>query len=241
MKRMRKRKQLKFKHKIILVIILIISFTFFWLFIYLKKSSNKIIELATLKIDTLVNQVLSEDVSYDLLKEVDKSEIIKISKNTAGEILNVDFNLEESYKILDNITTKVSQKMDEIATGKIKTTDKNIIRKNNSQNIILKFPLFITSNSPLFSNFGPNIYLGINFNKTILTNLKTRITNYGLNNALVEMYVPIEITYELLSPINNVEKTINYEVLIASKIINGRVPYYYGDEIIKESNIITKN
>lgn len=236
MKRIRKRRQLKLKNKILLIILLIVFFTYFFIHLYFKKINNKIIDLATMKIDNVINNILSKDIGYDLLKDVDAYEILKITKNNNGEILNVDFNLEASYKILANVTDEINTETNLFLYGKYNFNDDYLL--HSSKGLILKMPLFNFSSNALISNFGPDIYLKIKFNDTILTNLKTKITNYGLNNALVEIYIPLEITYELLTPITSNKSKINYDVLIASKIINGRVPYLYGDTLVKEGNLI---
>ena len=82
-------------------------------------------------------------------------------------------------------------------------------------------------------------YLKVNYIGELLTNIKTKITNYGLNNALVELYITIEITEELTSPVTYKKNKFNYDMLIASKIINGRVPYLYGECLESKSNILS--
>ena len=98
----------------------------------------------------------------------------------------------------------------------------------------------MTSKYALISNLGPKVYLKINFVGTLLTNIKTKITNYVLNICLVELYVTVELTDQLVTPVEKHESKINYDVLIASKIINGRVPTFYGDSIVKEGSIMEK-
>ena len=44
-------------------------------------------------------------------------------------------------------------------------------------------PMFINSKDMFLSNLGPSIYVPINFVGSVLTNIKTKITDYGINNA----------------------------------------------------------
>ena len=104
---------------------------------------------------------------------------------------------------------------------------------------MLKLPFFIGSKNPLLVSLGPKIYVPLNFSGAILTNLKTEIKDYGLNNALVEMYVTIKINIDILYPYNKSKEEINYDVLIASSIINGRIPSFYGGVIDTKSNNVS--
>ena len=58
-----------------------------------------------------------------------------------------------------------------------------------------------------------------------------------MNNALVELYVTIQITENLMTPVIEEDITFTYDVLVASKVINGRVPEIYGGVIDTTQNI----
>ncbi len=236
MNRIRKRKKLKLSTQIFIIIILISTLTYFFVHSYLQNLNPKIIEVSEQKIDKSFQYFLSTDVGYQLLNGLDLEDIIEINKNSAGEILNVDFDLDKAYQVLAIITTELTGSIKRLESGKINLVDENILSHNGQ--LVLELPMFIASKYALLSNLGPKIYLQINFIGNLLTNLKTKVTNYGLNNALVEVYVSIEISRELISPVVKNTNTISYDVLISSKIINGRVPAFYGDSLVKESNIV---
>ena len=70
--------------------------------------------------------------------------------------------------------------------------------------------------------------------------MKTKVTDYGLNNALVELFVYVEFKMQIMSPFHVEEVTLKYDALIASMMIEGEVPNFYGGMIEKESSIYTK-
>lgn len=238
MNRIRKRFKSKLKTKIIIIILLIFSLTYFFMHKYIQKLNPNIITVAEQKINQAFRYFLSSNVGYELLKDVSMEEILLINKNQDGEILNVDFKLDRAYYILDNITNELTQNIYDLEQGNVTIKDNDIV--NSNKGLILKFPLFLASKYALISNLGPKVYLKINFVGTLLTNIKTKITNYGLNSCLVELYVTVELTDQLVTPVEKHESKINYDVLIASKIINGRVPTFYGDSIVKEGSIMEK-
>ena len=181
---------------------------------YLNSINPRIVEVANQKVNQTYRYFLSSNVSYDLLKNLDLEDLLIINKNADGEILNVDFDLDRSYKILDIVTNELTR---------------DVTNLENDSSFYLELPFFSNSKYALLSNLGPKIYLQVNMMSSLLTNLETKITNYGINNALVEIYITLELDYELLSPIIKTMDAINYDVLISSKIINGRVPAIYSD------------
>ncbi len=226
MNRIRKRKRLKLKTKILIIISLIISLTYFFMHYYLNSINPRIVEVANQKVNQTYRYFLSSNVSYDLLKNLDLEDLLIINKNAEGEILNVDFDLDRSYKILDIVTNELTR---------------DITNLENNSSFYLELPLLSNSKYALLSNLGPKIYVQVNMMSNLLTNLETKITNYGINNALAEIYITIELDYELLSPIIKTMDAINYDVLISSKILNGRVPAIYGDGLTKNLTDIRQN
>ena len=106
---------------------------------------------------------------------------------------------------------------------------------------VLSLPLFINSKNVFLTNLGPKIYVSFKPVGTVLTNVQSKITDYGLNNALVELYATLVVTENIIIPFNEKEISLEYNVLIASKVINGRVPTLYGNSIENKSKIKKQN
>lgn len=215
---------MKIKNKIkrrtyILVTFLLIFFmSIFSLYFYTTKVNDSLIIVTEQTFQNEIYTVIESSLKY-LIAQEDFGDILKIYKNNAGEILYVDYDLPESYKYLEKISESI----------------KKSFNKDNA--IILKFPFMVGSSNILFNNFGPKITVKINYINAILTNINTKITNYGLNNALVEAYVKISIEGLITTPVSERKNIVNYDLLISSKVINGRVPSLYGDNITSNSSI----
>lgn len=216
----------KFKKSNIIIVIIIIIFiiTFFMLNKFSKTVTPKVMNISKQKANEVVYDVITNNVNRYVLDDSKLLEtIIIVTKNDNGEILTVDFNLENAYLLIRNIT---------------KSIDDNIKLNSEEDGIYFEVPIGYYFNSSFFSNMGPRIPVKINFTGTILSNLKTKITNYGMNNALVELYANIVIVEEIITPATNEILKTDYNVLLSSKLINGRIPSFYGNTIEKESNII---
>lgn len=232
MTKFKKRKKYKISKVVILDIALIFFFTYILFSGYSKLVSKRLIDVAYVKLNEFMDYFLSNNINYDLFKGDNLKDIIVINKNSDGEILYVSYDMDKSYKVLDLVTKELEDNINDLENGNVSNTQ-NISGGKNG--ILLKLPMFIGNNA-IISNLGPKIYVPINFVGSILTNLKTKITDYGINNALVEIYVTVKLSTNIISPTSSKVVVIDYDVLIASVVVNGRVPSIYGGLIQSKSS-----
>lgn len=232
MTKFKKRKKYRISKVVILDIALIFFFTYILFSGYSKLVSKKLIDVAYVKLNEFMDYFLSNKINYDLFKGDNLKDIIVINKNSDGEILYVSYDMDKSYKVLDLVTKELEDNINDLENGNVSNTQ-NISGGKNG--ILLKLPMFIGNNA-IISNLGPKIYVPINFVGSILTNLKTKITDYGINNALVEIYVTVKLSTNIISPTSSKVEVIDYDVLIASVVVNGRVPSIYGGLIQSKSS-----
>lgn len=238
MKKLRMRKNYKISKILMLILFLIFFLTFILVKIYSNNISPKVIEVAEVRIKRFTESFLSNNIGYDILNDEVIDDILIINKNEDGEILYVDYDLDKAYKALDVVTSEINSLLVNLENGYVENNTDNSI-KTSDYGLILELPMFISSNSVLFASLGPKIYFKINFVGSLLTNIKSQIVDYGMNNALVELYVTIKITEELVAPVTKSIQEIEYDVLIASKVINGRIPSFYGGMIVEESSLLS--
>ena len=84
-------------------------------------------------------------------------------------------------------------------------------------------------NNPIFANFGAQIPIKIALTGDVISNISTEVTNYGINNALIKVYVNIKITEQVILPYYDKEIELATKVPVALKLISGTVPSYYGN------------
>ena len=150
---------------------------------------------------------------------IKSDDLINIIINNNDEIVEVTFNLEKSEKIMNYITSKLSNNKDDIT----------------KDGYILKIPTGSIFNWPLISNLGPKIPVKIELANMAIGNIRTEIKEYGINNALVEIYVDIDVKTAPILLSNAKVNTKKYTFLLSSKIIAGKVPDFYNGRINRES------
>lgn len=216
---MKLKERLKRKYYI-LITFLISLFLFIIIFsLYSKKLNPKLNDY----IDFLVKDEIYKKVikSNNFITNEEVNDILYIDKNDSNEIVYLDYNMDKTYKLLNKYIES--------------------LKKDNSKSKILTVPLFIASDNIIISSLGPKIKFKYEIIDNVKGKIKTKVTDFGVNNALVEMYFELEIGYLVVIHMNKKESVLKTEILISSKIINGKVPTFYGKNIFKESSVSTSN
>lgn len=200
--------------------ILVLFFSLLLFSVYSKHTTLKINLISEEYFQKLVYNSLDLMV-YEVINDYDIEQVLEINKNSEGEILYVDYNLNKTYLLLKEVSKSI----------------KSRLTKDSPGGITYKVPFLIGSNNVFLSNLGPKITIKIDYINSILANVYTKITNYGLNNALVEAYIKVTIEGKILTPVSENRKIVNYDLLISSTVINGRIPEFYGNYLTSNSSI----
>ena len=157
-------------------------------------------------------------------------DVISLSKNNDGEVISVDYNMNIAYDVLSNC-------MDDLYSS-ITSLDMSSLYKSGINNVYY-IPMGLIYNNVLLDNLGFRIPCKINFISDIDMGFMTKVKDYGVNNLLIEIYLVIDVKSYIMSPSTYKEFGEKYEILVASKIILGRIPMYYGGIMEKSSSIVS--
>ncbi len=224
----------------LLFVVLIYSFNFLnkkVLPILLNYAEAEVTKLSTIVINKAVSKHLAEDMSLE--------DLFIITKGENGYIRTVDFNPIIVNKVLTTTTNTVQINLKYIEQGKLDLIDlpDNVLidydEKKLKKGIIYEIPSGIVFNNALISNIGPKIPVKLNLVGDIVSGVKTKITNYGINNALIEVNVNLEVTEQVILPFTSKRVKVSIDIPVAMKLIEGTVPNYYLNGINQNSASIT--
>lgn len=198
-------------------------------------------ELETKKLSSIV---INRAVNKQLANGMNIDEMFNIIKNDNGEIATIDFNPAIVNKVLNTTTNVVLINLKAIEEGNIDFIELPDILISNDKDklkngIIYEIPLGTITNSGFLSNLGPKIPIKLNIIGSVESNVKTNIKEYGINNALVEIYIRISVTEQINVPFISKRVTVTSDIPVALKVIQGSVPKYYGGTLSKQSNIFS--
>lgn len=199
-----------------------------------KNASPKLIYIAEQNLTKYIDTVAS-DFQIFLDSSGKYEDFLQIKENEQGEISSVDYNMVEIYSLASELTAYLQESLKKAYQQKTIPYTNQTLNSKVTDGIILDIPLGIISNSPFLANLGPKIPVTIRFINSVFSNVKTRLTNYGINNAMIEVYLNVTISYEVILPVTKETKEKNYELLIDSKLIQGKVPEWYNKAFESQS------
>lgn len=219
-------------------------------FSFINYYSNKALPLlltyAESETRKLVILVINKAVTKQI-NNVDTDDIFEVTYNSAGEVILVDFNSKRTSQALSMITSLVELNLRAIEEGKIDMLELPDNSLNSfdtellSKGIILEVPLGVISGSSLLSNVGPKIPVKLSLIGDVSSGFSTEVVEYGINNALIKVYIDVKVDARVVMPIISDDISISASIPIAMKVIQGKIPEYYMNGFTTKSNIVTSN
>ena len=203
---MKKRIHLKKRKKISIFWIIIILITFIFI---IGMASNKIKKTSQSYDNNEINKSISKVITESIKENLNEENIFNIEKNNE-DITSIDIDTKKTNIILVNINNTIQKKIDSI-----------------ENTIIFKMPLFAPTNNIFIANIGPKIPIKFKTIGNVLSNIRTEVKNYGINNALITAYIDIKIECQVILPLNQENIEINQNNVVAMKVIQGKIPNYY--------------
>ena len=247
MRRMRLKRKIKMFNKPINVIVFIIIVFIIAFFLLLKVVNLKVnpvlFEYAELESRKLASIIINNAVAKNVTENIDIDELFIITRDSNNEIKTIDFNPLTVNKILTKVTNSVQINLKYIEQGKVEllalTTDELIDYDINKlkKGIIYEIPTGVIFNNSFLSNLGPKLPVKLCLAGDIISHINTKVTNYGINNALIKLLIDVEVNTRIVLPIVSEEYTITASIPIAMKVIQGKIPDYYMNGFNTKSDI----
>jgi len=223
---MRFKKRRKTNNVYFIILIIIIYCTFLLEYIE-KKADDTLIRSVQLFVKKDVYKVINNGIN-DIFVNEDIDDMVNIVSNDDGEILSIDYRLNACYRLLNKYIDYIYDTL----------TSTDFSDKYYEDGVYFVSSSLI-NNALLFNNLGLKIPMKVNVATDIRSNFKTSVEEYGINSVLVELYLVIEVHSWFVNPFNDGNFGDTYEYVISSKIVNGKIPDYFGGILEKSSAIVS--
>lgn len=241
--RLRKKRKRKKANIFLLTMFFVLIGVFFLLNIINKKFTPILLETAELEIGKFSTIVINKAVAQVLEDKISTDELFDTVISNSGEIQTIDFNPVIVNQVLNVATSVVQNNLKLLEEGDLDTIgiyDMDLPEdriEDLKKGIITKIPIGVISENSILSNLGPSIPIRLHYIGDVNSNITTKITQYGINNALVEIGVRLEMTAQIILPFITDKMTLECDIPLAIKMIQGSVPNYYGSGLVKDSSL----
>lgn len=192
-----------------------------------KKISPKLTNYAELEIRKISNLIITKSITKESLEKININDIFIINKNNNNEILTVDLDTIKINNLIREATINIEENLKQLELGNI--NEYNELKKG----AVLEIPLGQIYNNFLLNNRGPKIPVKLKIIGDMEMETKTKVTNYGINSALIEISLETRIKEKVILPITSKEIEVIQSTPIAIKLVQGTVPNYYSNGINK--------
>ena len=235
MKRFKRSKKTS-KNKILFFIFFVVITNIILFNLFGNKLSNNVSEMTKVKIEEISKYYMNGVIKKYL--NIDTSNYINLNF-VNNNIVSVDINNNESNKLLKNIINDLEIIVRDIEKGNVNDYS-NLEFIYGDKCLILLVPLGTAFNNSLLYDMGPKIPVKVSFLENVDAYLDVKVEEYGINNALVKLFINIKMEQIIEMPIDKEKTIIDYKFLISSKLVNGIVPSIYGYGIDSNSNLVKK-
>jgi sporulation protein YunB len=222
--------KMKLRNRIAIIFIVIILFTIVGFMSLNKKATPILMNYAKEETYKLATLVINNAINKKIVEELKLDNLFLITKDDNGEVVSIDFNSIIVNRVLTTTTSEVEKNLRYIEQGRITELDLyEYDDKLAKKGIFYQIPLGVVLNNVFFSNLGPKIPVKMNLVGSIISGIETKVTNYGINNALIEVFVHLQVNIQVILPFSSEKIKVDTNIPVAIKLIRGKIPSYYSN------------
>ena len=238
---LKKKHVFNFKKNIFYITLLLIVITVIFVINFIgNKITPGVINYAEMELEKFTTRIITTVIGEEM-KDISFENLFIITKDNNDFIKTIDYNPTVVNSILSTITVKVDKILRSVEKGDtlFELSDKILedydIEKIK-KGIIFETSIFSVFDNPIITNLGPKIPVKIFMLGSTNSNINTKITSYGINNALIETSIVMNISLQIVLPYKTSKVTFTNSIPISMKIIQGNIPNYYFNGIDKNSS-----
>ena len=221
---------------LILVLIFLFVISLIIAFNYIGKSlSYKVEEYSMVEAKKIISNLINKSIEDDFVSELKNNLFVKNKNST-------DFDSYKINQLIILINKNLKENLYKLETGKIELEVITLLKdKSKIKNgVVYEIPTGIIFNNALLSNIGPKIPVKLHMLGDANVQIDTRIKDYGINNAIIELYVKVNVSEQMILPFSTRKVEVEEFFPIAIKLIEGSIPDYYSGSIPIHANDSSK-
>ena len=165
---------------------------------------------------------ISNEKATEVIKNYEYSDIVKISRDSSGNITGIELNVIKVNEIVSDVAIKIQEELDNM----------------ESQNVGIAMGTF--TGSKILSGRGPKVYYRIISVGDVETDYRSVFEQAGINQTQHRVYLQVNCKVSILTPFNTIEEEISNQVILAENVIIGNIPdtYYNFNGLEGKSDIL---
>ena len=211
----------KVKYKKIKLVILFLVLCLVLFFIFFIKTIIPVFKANCLsKANSLGIKIVNEEVRK-VMAQYSYDDLIITHTDINGNINFLESNIISINEIISKIISNIQSEID----------------KNESSKVYINMGTI--SGISALKNVGPSVGITLETGGNVKAKINTEFSESGINQTLHRVYIDVETTVKIVTPIAVYSKMLESRVLIAEAIIVGNIPdTYYNLDGVSENDVM---
>ncbi|MDM5190618.1 sporulation protein YunB [Bacillus sp. DX4.1] len=214
---------LPFQYVLLISFIIFLLLTLQGLWLVNKNIQPTLIKYAEMQTKKMATVVMTKAVKDRINEGFDVDSLMKVQNDKNGKVSTIDLNTKQVNEILTSTTTYIEKYLHQVENGDVKAL--GLLEEGGAS---MSVPLGRITDNALLGNIGPDIPIDFTTIGHVGTDIKQKIEQHGINNTAIKIVMEVDVTLQVIIPFRTKEITVKQHIPIATRIVQGEVPAYYG-------------
>lgn len=191
------------------------------------------LQYAEVQTNKIASMVISKAINSRTANVLDVNDIIEEVPSDSANMVTTKFNTEIINRVLSDTNSLVQSHLEQAEQGNLSSLpylddieyDKQTMEDQGG--VVFFVPMGQATNIPLIGNLGPKIPIRFHVIGNVQSNVVPTITEFGINNAYVEVSIHIKVNVQIIVPLASKMSIVEQNIPVAMGLVQGQVPYIY--------------
>ena len=211
---------------LLITLLIIIIFSMLVIRVINKNVTPTVMEYSKSEIKRIASIIINKSINDEIIKLIDVDELFIVDKSSGDEIITVTLD----SGVVNTITNEIS----DACENNLRLVEERRFSELKDFNINEQYfyvPSGVAFNNTFFNSLGPLIPIKLKIIGNVTSGLETDVKDYGINNSLITVSIEVKVELMVILPLSTDYVSITNYVPIAVKMIQGKVPEYYGGNL----------
>ena len=191
------------------------------------------LDYAEVQTGKIASYVVSKAINSRTSSVLDVNEIIVPIESENETMIQTKFNTEIINQVRAETQSLVKEYLEQAENGELShlpnldNVEYDVGRMEAGDGIVFFVPLGQAANIPIIGNLGPKIPIRFHIIGNVQSNVETKISEFGINNAMVEVDIQLEVKVQIIVPFASKAASVEQRIPVAMGLVQGAVPHIY--------------
>lgn len=205
----------------------------FWFLSYFNRVLGPgLITCAEDEVESLSVLVMNNGVRK-YLSNHEVGDVLEVIRKENGGIELIRYDTKKLNQVMVDLTDVLTRDFNAMVRGDFSKLDlpetgiSSSYSRKMKEGILFSVSMGSATGNSLLANVGPRIPLNLSIIQDVFMDVESKIKNYGVNNAMVEVYVYVKVQFVIQMPFLSKKVAVVKRIPLTMEIVSGEVPSYY--------------